>query len=108
MSSLVTSSPVLASTFWYLMRLPVRLLSWLKLTVSFSDVAECSSIGQVTRERRRLPFQYGRGAIGHSTNATGYLTPKYKPITRFRHRERTANAIRLRPVPGPNRLIQYS
>jgi hypothetical protein len=39
MSSLDTSSPVSASTLAYLMRWPVFLLIWLKLTFSESDVA---------------------------------------------------------------------
>src|SRR5690242_7935677 len=62
MSSEVTSSPVLASTFLYRMRLPVLRLSWLKLTLAVSEVAGNSSIGQLTSDRRRLPFQEARGA----------------------------------------------
>src|SRR4051812_10464294 len=64
MSSLETSSPVSASTFAYLMRWPVFLLIWLKLIFSESDVAGYRATGQVTRERRKKPFQLARGAIG--------------------------------------------
>src|SRR3981081_2321922 len=64
MSSFATSSPVSASTFMYLMRWPVFLLSWLKLIFSESDVAGYKATGQVTSERRKKPFQLARGAIG--------------------------------------------
>src|SRR5947208_16581302 len=64
MSSLETSSPVSASTFKYLMRWPVFLLIWLKLIFSESEVAGYRATGQVTRERRKKPFQLARGAIG--------------------------------------------
>src|SRR3954465_12787651 len=70
MSSEETSSPVSASTFMYLMRWPVLRLIWLKLTFSESEVAGYSATGQVTRERRKKPFQLARGAIAYS-NATG-------------------------------------
>src|SRR5215831_19751823 len=63
MSSLATSSPVSASTFRYLMRWPVFLLIWLKLTLSASDVAGYSATGQVTSESRKKPFQFARGAM---------------------------------------------
>src|ERR1700721_2311217 len=63
MSSLATSSPVSASTFAYLMRWPVFRFSWLNETFSDSDVAGYSATGQVTRERRRKPFQLARGAM---------------------------------------------
>src|SRR5271155_5593502 len=62
-SSLVTSSPVSASTLAYLMRWPVFRLSWLNETFSDSDVAGYSATGQVTSERRRKPFQFARGAM---------------------------------------------
>jgi hypothetical protein len=61
-----TSSPVSASTFMYLMRWPVFLLIWLKLIFSESEVAGYKATGQVTRERRKKPFQLARGAIGYS------------------------------------------
>src|SRR4051794_27006329 len=64
MSSFATSSPVSASTLAYLMRWPVFRLSWLNETFSDSDVAGYSATGQVTRERRRKPFQFARGAMG--------------------------------------------
>src|SRR3979411_1919296 len=64
MSSAATSSPVSASTFAYLMRWPVLRLIWLKLTFSVSDVAGYRATGQVTRERRKKPFQLARGAMG--------------------------------------------
>jgi hypothetical protein len=54
---LETSSPVSASTFWYLIRCPVFRLIWLKLIFSDSDVAGKSAIGHVTRESRKKPFQ---------------------------------------------------
>src|ERR1700726_746105 len=63
MSSLGTSSPVSASTLAYLMRWPVFRLIWLKLIFSESDVAGYKATGQVTRERRKKPFQLARGAI---------------------------------------------
>src|ERR1700737_1724177 len=64
MSSLGTSSPVSASTFMYLIRWPVFRLSWLNETFSLSEVAGYSATGQVTRDRRRKPFQLARGAMG--------------------------------------------
>src|SRR6516162_8682545 len=67
MSSLATSSPVSASTFRYLMRWPVFLLIWLKLTLSASDVAGYSATGQVTSESRKKPFQFARGAMDADT-----------------------------------------
>src|ERR1700688_4345441 len=67
MSSLATSSPVSASTLAYLMRWPVFRLIWLKLIFSESEVAGYKATGQVTRERRKKPFQLARGAIGYST-----------------------------------------
>src|SRR4051812_40707028 len=66
MSSFETSSPVSASTFAYLMRWPVFLLIWLKLIFSESEVAGKRATGQVTRERRKKPFQLARGAMGYS------------------------------------------
>src|SRR6202051_1966456 len=70
MSSEATSSPVSASTLAYLMRWPVLRLIWLKLTFSVSDVAGYNATGQVTSERRKKPFQFARGAMGYSENAT--------------------------------------
>ena len=52
-----------ASTFAYLMRWPVFRLIWLKLTFSESEVAGYKATGQVTRERRRKPFQLARGCV---------------------------------------------
>src|ERR1700692_4157231 len=66
MSSLETSSPVSASTFVYLMRWPVFRLIWLKLIFSESEVAGYKATGQVTRERRKKPFQLARGAMRYS------------------------------------------
>src|ERR1035437_5091017 len=63
MSSLATSSPVFASTLAYLMRWPVFRLSWLNEIFSLSEVAGYSATGQVTRDRRRKPFQFARGAM---------------------------------------------
>src|SRR6266404_2590495 len=77
MSSLETSSPVSASTFMYLMRWPVFRLIWLKLIFSESDVAGYNATGQVTRERRKKPFQLARGAIEILQNAT---EPGFKTI----------------------------
>src|SRR5947207_14808837 len=70
MSSFETSSPVSASTFTYLMRWPVFRLIWLKLTFSESDVAGYKATGQVTRDRRKKPFQLARGAIRNSDTGT--------------------------------------
>src|ERR1700722_2607850 len=77
MSSLETSSPVSASTFIFLMRWPVLLLIWLKLIFSESEVAGYKATGQVTRERRKKPFQLARGAIEILQNAT---EPGFKTI----------------------------
>src|SRR3979409_715002 len=63
MSSLDTSSPVSASTFSCVMRWPVLRLIWLKLIFSESEVAGYKATGQVTRERRKKPFQLARGVI---------------------------------------------
>src|ERR1700742_4594262 len=63
MSSLGTSSPVSASTLVYLIRWPVLRLSWLNEIFSLSEVAGYSATGQVTRDRRRKPFQLARGAM---------------------------------------------
>src|SRR3954451_6022925 len=63
MSSFETSSPVSASTLAYLIRWPVFLLIWLKLIFSESEVAGYRATGQVTRERRKKPFQLARGAM---------------------------------------------
>src|SRR5665213_2063224 len=84
MSSLETSSPVLASTFMYLMRWPVCRLIWLKLIFSESEVAGYKATGQVTSERRKKPFQLARGAMRYSKNAT---EPGFKTISgqSFRH-----------------------
>src|SRR5215212_1686348 len=62
-SSDETSFPVSASTFKYLIRWPVFLLSWLKWIFSESVVAGYRATGQVTRERRKKPFQLARGAM---------------------------------------------
>src|SRR3954451_922459 len=70
-SSLGTSSPVSASTFAYLIRWPVFLLIGLKLIFSESEVAGYRATGQVTRERRKKPFQLARGAIGYSKTQRG-------------------------------------
>src|SRR6266849_7983828 len=77
MSSLETSSPVSASTLAYLMRWPVFRLIWLRLIFSDSEVAGYKATGQVTRERRKKPFQLARGAIEILQNAT---EPGFKTI----------------------------
>src|SRR6266576_986352 len=77
MSSLETSSPVSASTFKYLMRWPVFRLIWLKLIFSDPGVAGYKATGQVTRERRKKPFQLARGAIEILQHAT---EPGFKTI----------------------------
>src|ERR1700722_1799768 len=71
MSSLATSSPVSASTLAYLMRWPVFRLSWLNEIFSDSEVAGYSATGQVTRDRRRKPFQLARGAMARRTPVSG-------------------------------------
>src|SRR3954467_3134854 len=66
------------------MRWPVFRFSWLKEIFSESDVAGYSATGQVTRERRRKPFQLARGAMtGNSNTDAGFKTngPAW-----FRHR----------------------
>src|SRR5216684_7264635 len=67
MSSFATSSPVSASTLAYLIRWPVLRLSWLNEIFSLSEVAGYSATGQVTRDRRRKPFQLARGAMLRGT-----------------------------------------
>src|ERR1700688_4386564 len=67
MSSEATSSPVSASTFVYLMRWPVCLLIWLKVTFSVSEVAGKSATGQVTNDSFKKPFQFARGAISSNS-----------------------------------------
>src|SRR6201746_327369 len=70
MSSEGTSSPVSASTLVYLMRWPVCLLIWLKVTFSVSEVAGKSASGHVTNDSFRKPFQFARGAILENSNYT--------------------------------------
>jgi hypothetical protein len=49
------------------MRWPVLRLIWLKLIFSESDVAgHHRATGQVTRARRKKPFQLARGAMTHT------------------------------------------
>jgi hypothetical protein len=38
-------------------------LSWLNEIFSLSELARYSATGQVTRDRRRKPFQLARGAM---------------------------------------------
>src|SRR3954447_10868330 len=87
MSSFETSSPVSASTFRYLMRWPVFRLIWLKLIFSESEVAEYKATGQVTRERRKKPFQLARGAIGVLQTQRG--TDGFKTILEHWFRQST-------------------
>src|ERR1700741_3872725 len=90
MSSLVTSSPVSASTLAYLMRWPVFLLIWLKETFSDSEVAGNSATGQVTSDRRRKPFQLARGAIRKTPIQAAWIQDVWmRPVPtsrRFRRR----------------------
>ena len=81
MSSLATSSPVSASTLVYLMRWPVFRFSWLNEIFSISDVAGYSATGQVTRDRRRKPFQLARGAM---TQNSGYRGSDSRRMRVFR------------------------
>src|ERR1700761_7948167 len=85
MSSLATSSPVSASTFEYLIRWPVFRFSWLKEIFSDSEVAGYSAIGQVTRERRRKPFQFARGAMDAVLQTRGRFGLKTNERPWFRH-----------------------
>src|ERR1700682_4111628 len=85
MSSLGTSSPVSASTLAYLMRWPVFRLSWLNETFSDSEVAGYSATGQVTRDRRRKPFQLARGAMYAGLRNRGRLGLKKNDRAWFRH-----------------------
>src|SRR6478735_2278395 len=95
MSSLETSSPVSASTFKYLMRWPVFRLIWLKLIFSDSEVAGYKATGQVTRERRKKPFQLARGAIEILQNAT---EPGFKTILQQSFRQSTED-VQLKKAP---------
>src|ERR1700760_750184 len=85
MSSLATSSPVSSSTFEYLIRWPVFRFSWLKEIFSDSEVAGYSATGQVTRERRRKPFQFARGAMDAVLQTSGRLGLKTIGGPWFRH-----------------------
>src|SRR5437764_9780195 len=106
MSSEDTSSPLSASTFMYLMRWPVLRLIWLKLIFSESEVAGNNATGQVTRERRKKPFQLARGAMVYSRHNRiqpetisfdGHST-KTRKVNLFRDGERArALALSLRP-----------
>src|SRR6476620_10842792 len=95
MSSLATSSPVSASTLAYLMRWPVLRLIWLNETFSVSDVAGKRATGQVTRERRRKPFQLARGAMGYSekTRQTTGNDTTGRPRLKHDGRENTETAL---------------
>src|ERR1700709_1346086 len=103
MSSEETSSPVSAWTFMYLMRWPVLRLIWLKLIFSESDVAGNSATGQVTRERRRKPFQLARGAMIYSRHnrvqpeilSFRHLWTKMAKVNLFRDGERCHHAADL-------------
>ena len=55
-----TSSPSAADTFLYLMRAPVRLSSWLKLTF-LRDTAAYSLIGMLTSPKLMAPLQMALG-----------------------------------------------
>src|ERR1700722_18568335 len=88
MSSLATSSPVSASTLAYLIRWPVFRLSWLNEIFSLSEVAGYSATGQVTRDRRRKPFQLARGAMIRRTPFRGRLGLKANGGPWFRHHPR--------------------
>src|SRR5687768_11790815 len=58
-----TSSPSAADTFLYLMRAPVRLSSWLKLTF-LRDTAAYSLIGMLTSPKLMAPLQMALGIRG--------------------------------------------
>src|SRR3978361_1314890 len=99
MSSDEPSSPVSASTLAYLMRWPVFRLIWLKLTFSVSEVAGYRATGQVTRERRKKPFQLARGAMRYSENATDERQ-RYHRGTRIQGK-RKVNLLTALTVAGP-------
>src|ERR1700687_987214 len=65
------------------MRWPVFRLSWLNEIFSLSEVAGYSATGQVTRDKRRKPFQLARGAIRKTP--LGRLGFKTIDAGRFRH-----------------------
>src|ERR1700759_1377558 len=90
MSSLGTSSPVSASTLVYLIRWPGLRLSWWNEIFSLSEVAGYSATGQVTRDRRRKPFQLARGAMLRRT-----------PVLRAAPTQDERDG--LVPTPGPGR-----
>src|SRR5512134_3171251 len=62
MASPGTSLPSAADTFWYLMRLPVRLSIWLKWTV-LRLTAEKSFTGTLTSPKLIEPLQMGLGMV---------------------------------------------
>src|SRR3954447_1673048 len=110
MSSEETSSPLSASTFMYLMRWPVLRLIWLKLIFSESEVAGNNATGQVTRERRKKPFQLARGAMVYSRHNRiqpemisfdGHST-KTRKVNLFRDGERPRAACALAASAAPD------
>src|SRR3954451_21335115 len=99
-SSLGTSSPVSASTFAYLIRWPVFLLIWLKWIFSESVVAGYRATGQVTRERRKNPFQLARAAMtGVLQNATANW--------RFNNKARVGFQRSKASLLSPDRLMAF-
>src|ERR1051325_546710 len=66
MSSLGTTSPSLAHTFWYLMRAPSCSCSWLKW-MSLSVVAPTSLMGMLTRPKEIDPLQIARAMAAVQT-----------------------------------------
>src|SRR5947209_11588041 len=115
MSSEETSSPVSASTFMYLMRWPVFRLIWLKLIFSESEVAGNNATGQVTRERRKKPFQLARGAMVYSKHNRAQLEilsferPRTKTVkvNLFRNGERCRKLCERKGNGHGDRLAEY-
>src|SRR6201999_2044534 len=73
---------------------PVLRLSWLNEIFSLSEVAGYSATGQVTRDRRRKPFQLARGAMLRRTPVSRRLGLKTNKTAWFRH-----------PAPGGHHFL---
>src|ERR1700688_4298243 len=96
MSSAGTSSPVSASALVYLMRWPVCLLIWLKVTFSVSEVAGKSATGHVTSDSFKKPFQFARVAIVR--NSVTLDGDSIGQLARGSHRPRNQHSGQVSPT----------
>src|SRR6187551_2625394 len=87
MSSQVTSSPVSALVRTIFTRAPLRRSSWLNRTF-FSEIAEYSFTGMLTRPKLIDPLQMARGIEGPPLgDAEHTVCPRRTPERRCRGRE---------------------